>query len=38
MFQVSIAVSKTLFGDVDFNGTIFVNDDTDDDWVIYDRI
>ena len=33
LFQASIAVSKTLFGDVDFNGTLFVDDDEDDDWV-----
>ena len=34
MFQVSIAVSRTLFGDVDFNGTLYVDDDLDNDWVI----
>ena len=32
---MSIAVSRPLFGDMDFNGTIFVNDDKDDDWVIH---
>ena len=35
LFQASIAVSKTLFGDVDFNGTLFVDDDEDDDWVTF---
>ena len=35
LYQVSIAVSRPLFGDMDFNGTIFVNDDKDDDWVIH---
>ena len=32
---MSIGLSKTLFGGVDFNGTIFVDDDEDDDWVIH---
>ena len=33
IIQVGIAVSRTLFGDVDYNGTIFVNSEQDDDWV-----
>ena len=35
IYQVSIAVSETLFGDVDFNGTMSVDESTiDNDWVI----
>ena len=34
-FQVSIAVTKTSFGDVDFNGTMFVDETNDNDWVIH---
>ena len=34
ILQVSIAVSRTLFGDVNYNGTIFVDDMFDNDWVI----
>ena len=31
--RVSIAVSRSLFSDVDFNGTLFIANDKDDDWV-----
>ena len=31
--QVSIAVSRSLYGDVDFNGTIYVANADDNDWV-----
>ena len=31
--QVSIAVAKELYGNVDFNGNLYVGDQGDNDWV-----
>ena len=31
--RVTIGVSKSLFDSVDYNGTMFVDDEKDDDWV-----
>jgi len=31
--RASIGISKQLFADVEYNGTLFVNDKTDNDWV-----